>query len=95
MEEIADEASAECLGTTVQNMSRGGVDDHEAEVYTDASTERGEAKPGGIQVPFPFSLLINSLECRVVLGGGDEIFVEANVANNIECVEKVDHDLTC
>ena len=48
MEEIADEASAECLGTTVQNMSRGGVDDHEAEVYTDASTERGEAKPGGI-----------------------------------------------
>ena len=95
MENIADETCAECLGTTVKNISGEGVDDIEAEVGTDASTESDESKPGGIQVPFPFSLFVHSLECRIVLGGPVEIFEEADVANHIDGVDEVDHYLAC
>ena len=76
-------------------MSGEGVDDIEAEEDTDASTQSDEAEPGGIQVPFPFSLLVHSLQRRVVLGGRVEILEEADVADDIDGVDEVDHDLAC
>ena len=76
-------------------MSWKGIDSEEANKDKCTCTEGDKSKPCRVEFPFPISLPVFGFECCIVLGFSVQIFEETQVADDIGCINEVNHKLSC